>query len=129
VFEVHHYAEDEQDSHLNTLFGNPQDYVMAPDHRAFVVDKETWTHVAFVWNGSAARLYVDGAQIVETFAIAGKTVPDNANHLYIGGGNGAVCGGIRELAIYDRALSAAEVRGIFNANAVSEAGTANWTIY
>lgn len=129
VFEVHHYAEDEQDSHLNTLFGNPQDYVMAPDHRAFLVDKETWTHVAFVWNGSAARLYVDGAQIVETFAIAGKTVPDNANHLYIGGGNGAVCGGIRELAIYDRALSAAEVRGIFNANAVSEARAADWTIY
>jgi hypothetical protein len=78
---------------------------MAPDHRAFVVDKETWTHVAFVWNGSAVGLYVDGAQIVETFAIAGRTVPDNTNHPYTGGGNGALCGGIRELAIYDRALS------------------------
>jgi len=117
VFECHHYVENEVDSHLNTYFGG--DYIYSADHRNNVVDNDTWTHAAFVWDGADVRFYMDGVQIMETFTAPARTVTDNANHLFLGGNDGGLSGGIREVALYNRALTADEVRRIFNANAAS----------
>ncbi|HUT26151.1 MAG TPA: DUF4214 domain-containing protein [Sumerlaeia bacterium] len=117
VFACHHYAEDNADSHVNTEFGG--DYMYAVDHYNNVVDSDTWTHVTFVWDGTNVRFYMDAVQIMETYQASARTVTDNANHLFLGVGNGNLSGGIREVAIYNRALTADEVRRIFNANAPS----------
>jgi hypothetical protein len=117
VFLCHHYAENDVDSHINTEFSG--DYLAGPDHYNNVVDCDTWTHVAFTWDGTKGRHFVDGVQIIET-AQATRTVTDNSNHLFIGSsdpGMGLVKGGIREVAIYNRALTPDEVRRIFQANA------------
>lgn len=116
VFVCCHFAEDDMDSHINTEFGGDDTYLIGADHYNNVVDVDTWTHVAFVWTGSEGRHFIDGVQITET-ETAARTVTDNTNPLWIGGGDGNVSGGIRELAIYNRALTPDEVRRIFNANA------------
>ncbi|MBN1516213.1 LamG domain-containing protein [Candidatus Sumerlaeota bacterium] len=115
VFSSDHYAEDDMDSHINTYFG--EDYPVPEDHTNAVVDNDNWTHVAFVWDGSASRHYISGVQIVETVELT-RTVTDNTNHLILGPNSAApLNGGIREVAIYNRALTADEVRCIFQANA------------
>jgi len=116
VFRSIHFAEDNVDSHINTYFGD--DFLAGADHLNNVVDNETWTHVAFTWDGSRGRHFVDGVQIIETMTEA-RTVTDNSNHLLLGKGEGYLCGGIREAAIYNRALTPAEVRRIFMANATA----------
>jgi hypothetical protein len=129
VFLCHHYAEDDVDSHINTFFGG--DYLAGPDHRNNVVDCDTWTHVAFVWDGSKGRHYVDGVQIIET-TTGTRTITDNNNHLFIGSsdpGMGLVKGGIREVAVYNRALTPAEVRRIFQANVVPRTSARQWRKY
>jgi len=114
VFNSIHFVEDNVDSHINTYFGD--DFLAGADHLNNVVDNETWTHVAFTWDGSEGRHFVDGVQIIETMT-ATRTMTDNSEHLFLGGGAGYLNGGIREVAIYNRALTPAEVRQIFQANA------------
>ena len=115
VFSSIHYADYEIDSHINTTFGGEP--LVSVDHHNNLVDNETWTHVTFTYNGSEARNYIDGVQIMETTATV-RTVTDNANPLVLGGGaTDYLAGGIREVAIYSRALTPADVRQIFNANA------------
>jgi hypothetical protein len=114
VFACHHYAQGDADSHINTEFGG--DYLAGPDHFNNVVDCDTWSHVAFVWDGQNGRHFMDGVQIIETSATV-RTITDNSNHLRLGGVSGNLKGGIREVAIYNRALTPAEVRRIFQANA------------
>jgi len=77
---------------------------------------------------TVGRHFVDGVQIIETMA-ASRTVTDNSNHLRLGQGGGNLKGGIREVAIYNRALTPAEVRQIFKANAaaVNPARVRRWT--
>lgn len=124
VFQVDHFAQDPVDSHINTLFGG--DYPVEPDHYNNVVDSETWTHVTFTFDGAHVRNYVDGVQIMDTASETRPALEDNSNHLTIGGGDGSVAGAIREVAIYSRALSADEVRRIFNANAAVPATFNGW---
>jgi len=98
------------------------------DGRA-VVDCDTWTHVAFTWTGSQARHFVDGVQIIETSGTT-RAMTDNSNHLRLGGMSGNLKGGIREVAIYNRALTPAEVRRIYQANAVAPRAEARgWRKY
>lgn len=71
-----------------------------------------WRHVAAVRNGARLRLYVDGRLAAETRRAEGirfdlsQTTP-----LYIGkGAQDHFCGSLRDLRVYDRALTESEVR-------------------
>lgn len=70
---------------------------------------DQWTHLALTYDGSALRLYVDGA-LVATRAASGA-IPDSPNALQMGGDGSreSLRGALDEVRLYARALDAAEV--------------------
>ncbi|MFO0908086.1 MAG: LamG-like jellyroll fold domain-containing protein [Isosphaeraceae bacterium] len=91
-------------------------------------------HVAATADGSNIKFYVDGA-LFDTVAVVGtpvtygpNTAGDPSVQLFIGGGNsGALTfdGKIDELAVYDRALTLAEINRIFTIGGADKGGS--WT--
>ena len=80
----------------------------------------TWTHLATTYNGSEARLYVNGS-LVATRAVAGA-MPNSDRPLQIGGNriwNEWLQGQIDDVRIYNRALSAVELQGDMNTAVVA----------
>jgi hypothetical protein len=75
-----------------------------------VLQTGVFYHVAGTYDGSIMRLYLDGAQ-VDSLAVAG-TVDTGAGVLLSSGGE-PLDGLLDEAAIYDRALSSAEVQAIY----------------
>jgi hypothetical protein len=79
----------------------------------------TWKHLAGVYDGATARLYVDGVQVgSQTFS--GPFAPDSTPLILGGNGNGVALGvteefpgRIDELMLYKRALSADEIGSLF----------------
>lgn len=72
-----------------------------------------WTHVAYVWNGTESRLYVNG-QAVQANAVAPVVTGQG---LGIGaeiGGPAPWLGQIDEVRVYNKALAAAEVGELAN---------------
>lgn len=90
-------------------------YLMAPSTAPI----QTWVHLAGTWDGSTARLYVEGVQVASA-DIAG-TLGAETNPVILGGnGNGdkvteLVTGRLNEVVLYRRALSAAEVARLASA--------------
>ena len=75
-----------------------------------------WTHVAATYDGSTAKGYINGAQVLsEPFTLhLGSRTAD----IYVGNYAGSALpfdGKVDELSIYNRALSAAEVLAIYQA--------------
>ena len=78
-----------------------------------------WTHVALVYDGSKLRLYVNGALDASTPAVVGP-INNGTFPLLIGRNDdsqnpGTFLGLIDEVEIFNRALSTAEIRSIFEA--------------
>jgi hypothetical protein len=83
----------------------------------------TWTHIAGVYapadvNGPTVRLYINGNKVAEQFCIpnpGAKVI----NGFKIGNGNGkdtyGLKGKIDDVAMYNRALTTAEIRAVKNA--------------
>ncbi len=92
-------------------------------------------HIAVTANGTNVKFYVDGS-LFSTVAVVGSpqtfnnfVAGDPSITLYIGGSIGATNrtfdGKIDELAVYNRALTAAEVSRIFSIGGADKGG--NWT--
>jgi fibronectin type 3 domain-containing protein len=76
----------------------------------------TWSHLAFSWDGATGRVYVNGTQVASG-ALAGTAIV-SSSPLRIGGNtiwNEWYSGLIDEVRIYNRALTAAEVGTDMNA--------------
>jgi hypothetical protein len=79
---------------------------------------DAWHHVVATWDGTTnpdgAKLYVDGALLgTDT---ASSTANSNVHDLFLGGSGSYRFGGLLdEVAIFDYALSATEVRGLYSA--------------
>ena len=75
----------------------------------------TWTHLATTYDGSEARLFVNGS-LVATRAVTGA-MPNSSRPLQIGGNriwNEWFQGQIDDVRIYKRALSATELQSDMN---------------
>jgi hypothetical protein len=80
-----------------------------------VVPTNTWTHLAFTYDGANMRVYVNGA-LVRTVARTGNIAVSN-DPLRIGGNASwgeHFTGLIDDVRIYNRALTLAEVQGDMN---------------
>ena len=77
--------------------------------------RDTWIHLAGVYDGAAVRLYVNGAEVASE-SLTGSLAPDTTPVILGGNGNDAsgvptelFPGRIDELMLYARALSAEEI--------------------
>lgn len=98
--------------------GNGSAFAYSPDPGTGIWDGN-WHHVVGTYDGSIIRLYVDGVQIGSGNRldnVLGYGLP-NTNDLYIGTYGGlpgyTFRGRIDEPSVYNRALTAAEVQGLF----------------
>ena len=95
-------------------------YVTSPTKLAYLTSPstmplQTWIHLAGTWDGSDARLYVDGTEV--TTAQVGGPLAAETNPVVLGGnGNGGsrtvselVPGRLGDIMLYRRALAADEI--------------------
>jgi GH25 family lysozyme M1 (1,4-beta-N-acetylmuramidase) len=92
------------------------DYLFSP---AYIVPLNTWTHLAFVATSTGVTLYANGVQ-KGTVSVSNFELPRN----YIGADqfpgvtnvlSDFFIGGLDDIQIFNRALSAAEIASIYNA--------------
>jgi hypothetical protein len=83
-----------------------------------VVPQQTWTHLAGTYDGTTARLYLNGVQ-VNTGTVSGPFASETTPVVIGGNGNGAdfavseqIPGQLDEVVLYRRALSADEIARI-----------------
>ena len=83
-----------------------------------------WYHVALTRDGETHSLYLDGVQIATS--TSSMAFPDPSNVLTIGGAEDfRFVGKIDEVAIYNRALTTAEVKAVHDAARPAECATNN----
>jgi hypothetical protein len=106
---------------LKTESGLPR--LTIPGPQPTPVPRLTWIHIAGTYDGSIARLYVNG-QEVDSEAVTGRFRPDNTPFILGANGNGPDLGvterfpgRVDEIMLYRRALSAAEI-GMLHAGAL-----------
>ena len=79
-----------------------------------IVTTDTWRHVALVYDGAQASIYIDGLLDVSVESTGQINV--SAYNLYIGENSQAtgrqLGGSVDDVRIYNRALSPAEVAGL-----------------
>ena len=73
----------------------------------YTVTNEIWYHTAITWDGTWVRLYVNGGEVHSSNAWAGKTLNQGPSNI---GGPNYFNGIIDEVRIYNRALSAEEIK-------------------
>jgi hypothetical protein len=71
-----------------------------------------WYHVAATWDGTTARVYVDGVLDNDPPDLHGNNISTDTRAFYIGGRSGAdlLDGILDDIRIYNRALSEAEIK-------------------
>ena len=131
-------TSEDQYFHLSLFLGRPNLFITtaagyvspgAPDP----VPRDTWIHLAGVWDGAVARIYVDGAEVASA-PLTGSFAPDTTPVILGGNGNDAsgvptelFPGRIDELMLYARALSAEEIgrlaAGVLFPGGARDAGT------
>jgi hypothetical protein len=72
-----------------------------------------WHWLCGAYDGTAANLYID-AVLGASVAKSGSINPGLTNNVYIGGERNSVIGSIDDVRIYNRALSANEVKLLYN---------------
>jgi hypothetical protein len=127
----HYHISLDVDGRPSLFFITATDFALmkAPD----AAPRGGWTHLAGVYDGTAARLYVNGVEQVSK-PLTGTFAPDATPVILGGNGNDGsgiptelVPGRIDELMLYARALSAAEIgqlaSGALFAGGPRDAGT------
>jgi hypothetical protein len=77
-----------------------------------------WTHVALTYDGAASRLYINGAQSGTPGVHAGETFNNPlrfGNAVVSGPATSRFRGLLDEITLFNRALSATEIQGIYSA--------------
>jgi hypothetical protein len=108
---------------LKALFNSPgQGWPSAVISMPVAVAPHTWSHVAFTYDQSAMKLYFNGLPVA-TNVIGPAVINPSSSNLHISGdddNNGYFNGLIDEVSVYNRALSAGEIAGIFAAGSAGK---------
>jgi len=93
---------------VRAIFGDGTDWLLI--NKQYIIYPNNWYHIVTTYNNGSAKLYVNGAEVASGSggAMVNATVP-----LTIGG-TSYLDGLIDEVRIYNRALSAEEVRYHYN---------------
>ena len=89
-----------------------------------VINTGVWYHVAFTYDQSAMKLYCNG-QPVATNVIGAQAIATSSSDLHISGVDSSHTyfdGLIDEISVYNRALSDAEIAGIYGAGSAGKCG-------
>lgn len=109
-----------QHYHLSLLQGRPNLFITTETGYKMpiaddAVPRDTWVHLAGVYDGATARLYVNGAEVASA-PLTGRFAPDTTPVILGGNGNNdsgvpteLFPGRIDELMLYARALGADEI--------------------
>lgn len=81
------------------------------------IPANTYSHVAVTYDGATVRIYINGILDSSAACGIGALAQSNTQELRIGslGGSFAYTGGVDEVDIFNRALSASEIQSIVNA--------------
>ena len=77
--------------------------------------QDVWYHVVFTWQDTTLSIYVDGE--LNNTAACTSGINSTANTIYLGNhttANVGVNGAMDEVRVYDRALSATEVKLLYD---------------
>ncbi len=99
----------------------------SPAKTASAIYDNTWHYITGVYDGSYVRLYVDGIEVGSGTAMTGS-IGTHANDLFIGSYDattGYFPGIFDEPRIYNRALSASEIWGLYQAGAADKVNSAD----
>lgn len=104
-------------------------YVNGPSS---VADRNTWVHLAGVYDGSRIRIYRNGVEVAS--AAQSGTIALDATPLFLGAGDNGNTG-IREyvnaalddVRLYSRALSAAEIQGLVGGSSTTYVSDLPWS--
>src|SRR3954452_11000281 len=72
-----------------------------------IADTSSWHQVVVTKSGAAAHVFIDGVD--RSGAVTNRAILDTTSQLVLGTGSGYLKGGLDEVAIYPRALTATEV--------------------
>jgi hypothetical protein len=104
-------SKSQQPSLIISPFADNQNVVTSPA----TVPLQTWIHLAGTWDGSLARLYVNGTEVGNK-AVSGPYVAETNPVVLGGNGNGPgrtvtelVPGRLSDIMLYRRSLSAGEI--------------------
>ncbi len=99
-----------------TLFiGTPASGLLFISNPAVTVAQKTWVHIAGTYDGTMARLFLNGVEIASSHAV-GPFAPETNPVILSGNGNGSgpdyterIPGRLNDVMLYHRALSAREI--------------------
>lgn len=110
-------TKDEPITFLKTDAVNTSIYVTS----TLIIPRRTWVHIAATYDGTTARLYLDGLEVGKK-ALTGRLQPDTTPVLLGANGNGAAGtptelfpGRIDDVRLYRRALTAGEISALSGA--------------
>ncbi|HZJ16527.1 MAG TPA: PVC-type heme-binding CxxCH protein, partial [Chthoniobacteraceae bacterium] len=99
--------------------GNERDQVLAG---RTVLAMRAWHHVVFVREGKRVRVHLDGRAEPEIAGDFAHAVPEGEHTIFLGGRNDNLFGlegRLDEVALYDRALTPAEINAHYQASGMS----------
>jgi hypothetical protein len=101
-------------------------YLSALSSVAWTPANETWDHLAVTWDTTTLTVYRNGALWQSATGLTAGIAFDLGNDLIHIGGPDAFDGRIDDVVIADRAITADEVRAIYESNAPVFAETSTW---
>ena len=92
------------------------------------ISQNTWAHIAGVYDGTNMRIYVNG--VLSASEAATGSLTDGSNEFFVSGEivSREMNGFVRDVRMYNRGLSAAEVLRVSNGEAITEGLVVWWKL-
>ncbi|MBF0217739.1 MAG: beta-propeller fold lactonase family protein, partial [Candidatus Omnitrophica bacterium] len=92
-----------------------------------VLAKDTWYNVAVTYDGTDLIIYLDGREVLsETVGIDGMDFDADLFLGYRRSSDTSLRGKIKDVDLYERALSASEIRSLYDGSVISDGQVSDW---